>query len=111
MKKIITIILNVLSIISALALAVVTAFCAYDWIRLANTAYAYTVDFWWAMGYYVNLLLIFAPATLVFALPNFLINRKEETDQKTKKLSLVLSIVSAVVILISIVLCFFTVKY
>ncbi len=106
MKKSITIILNILSIISTLILTIFVVFCAYDWVRLASTPFAYTIDFWWAMDYYAVGMLIFAAATFVFALPNWLINRKAEANQKSKKLSMILSVASAVCIVISIVLYF-----
>ena len=106
MKKPITIILNILSIISAAILVILAAFCAYDWITISNTTFAYSIDFWLVIDYYAVGMLIFAAATFVFSLPDYLINRKDEAFQKSKKLSAVLSILSAICIVISIILYF-----
>ncbi len=102
MKKSITIILNILSIISTLILTVFVVFCAYDWVRLASTDYAYTIDFWLVIDYYAVAMLIFSGAGLVFSIPNCFI----ATTEKSKKTAKILTGAFAAVIIISVILYF-----
>ncbi len=100
MKKTISIILNVLSIISAVITLALVAFCAYDWISLANTDYAYTVEFWLVIDYYAIGALIFAGVGLASAIPNCFIAQSD----KSKKQAKLFSVAFALIVVISVIL-------
>lgn len=102
MKKPLSIILNILSIIAAAISLILAAFCAYDWINLASTDYAYTIDFWLVIDYYAVAMLIFSGAGLVFSIPNCFI----ATTEKSKKTAKILTGAFAAVIIISVILYF-----
>lgn len=100
MKKAISIILNILSIISAVITLILGAFCVYDWISFSNQGYAYTVELWLVVDYYAVGMLIFSGLGLATALPNCFITQSE----KTKKTAKFLTVAFAIVIVISFVL-------
>lgn len=100
MKKAISIILNILSIISAVITLVLVAFCIYDWFSLASTPYAYTVEFWLVIDYYAIGSLIFAGVGLAAAIPNCFIAQND----KSKKQAKILSIAFAFIVVISVIL-------
>lgn len=100
MKKAISIILNVLSIISAVITLIFVAFCAYDWVRIANSDFAYSIDFWLVIDFYALCMLSFSGAGLVFAIPNCFIAQSENV----KKCGKILTAAFALVVIISVVL-------
>lgn len=100
MKKTISIILKILSIISAVITLILAAFCAYDWIAIANTQFAYTVEFWLVIDYYAVAMLIFAGTGAVLSLPNCFI----ADEGKHKKTALIMTVAFAVVVLVSFIL-------
>lgn len=100
MKKPISIILNILSIIAAAISLILASFCAYDWITIANTQFAYTIEFWLVVDYYAVAMLIFSGAGIVFSIPNCFIADSE----KTKKAAKILTAAFALIAIISIVL-------
>lgn len=100
MKKPISIILKILSIISAAITLILAAFCAYDWIKIANTQFAYTVEFWLVVDYYAVAMLIFAGAGVALSLPNCFI----ADEGKPKKTALIMTIAFVAVVLVSLVL-------
>ena len=102
MKKAISIILNVLSIISAAISLILAAFCAYDWITIANTQFAYTIEFWLVVDYYAVAMLIFSGAGIVFSIPNCFI----ATTEKSKKTAKFLAVAFAAVAIVSVFLYF-----
>lgn len=102
MKKPLSIILNILSIIATAISLILAAFCAYDWIKIANTHFAYTVEFWLVVDYYALAVLIFSGAGLVFSIPNCFI----ATTEKSKKTAKFLTVAFAAVIIISVILYF-----
>lgn len=97
MKKTISIILNILSIASAVILSVFVAFFAYDWLRCSFTEYMFTVEFWWAMD--INALCMFVPSLLGLAVtvPNIFIAASE----KIKKTAKIMTIIFAAVVILS----------
>lgn len=102
MKKTISVILNILSIISAVITLIFAAFCIYDWVAISNTAYAYTIEFWLVVDYYAVAMLIFSGAGLIFSIPNCFIAESE----KTKKTAKILTVAFAAVAVISVILYF-----
>ncbi len=102
MKKPISIILNILSIIAATLTLIFAAFCVYDWIAIANTPYAYSIEFWLVVDYYAVAMLIFSGAGLVFSTSNCFI----ADDEKTKRKAKILTIAFAAVAVIAIILYF-----
>lgn len=102
MKKAISVILNVLSGVSAFCLAVLAGFCIYDWIKISNTAFAYSPEFWAVVDYYSKGMMIFSAVGAVLSIPNFFITK----SQRTKKISKVLIAVFALILIISIILYF-----
>lgn len=102
MKKPISIILNILSIIAAAISLILAVFCAYDWINIASTDYAYTVEFWLVIDYYAVAMLIFSGAGLVFSIPNCFI----AITEKSKKTAKILTVAFAAVSIISVILYF-----
>lgn len=102
MKKPLSIILNILSIISASITLIFAAFLVYDWITISNTAYAYTIEFWLVIDYYAVAMLIFSGAGLVFSIPNCFIAESE----KSKKMAKILTVAFAAVVIISVILYF-----
>lgn len=102
MKKPISIILNILSFIAAAITLILVAFCAYDWITIANTQYAYTIEFWLVVDYYAVAMLIFSGAGLIFSIPNCFI-ADNENHKKTAK---IFTIVFATIAIISVILYF-----
>ena len=104
MKKAISIILNILSITAAAVLLVIAFFCAYDWVEISASVFAYSIDFWLVIDIYAIAMLISCAAGLLFAVPNYIISRKNESYKKTRKLSLILTVVFAVCAVLSVVL-------
>lgn len=102
MKKPLSIILNILSIIAAAITLILAAFCAYDWINYASTDYAYTIDFWLVIDYYAVAMLIFSGVGLVFSIPDCFIAMSD----KSKKTAKILTVAFAAVIIISVILYF-----
>lgn len=102
MKKPISVILNILSIIAAVITLILAAFCAYDWVTYSNTQYAYTIEFWLIVDYYAVGMLIFSCAGLVFSIPNCFIADSE----KSKKTAKILTVAFAAVSVIAVVLYF-----
>ncbi len=72
MKKVISIILNILSIASAVLLLGVGVFCVYDMIVFASSPFAGSIDFWMAMRIYVTFLFAFSISGMVTGGINFL---------------------------------------
>lgn len=102
MKKVISVILNVLSITAAVVLLIFAAFCAYDWISLANSAYAYTIEFWLVMDYYAVAMLIISGVGAVFAIPNYFIaeSKKIKTMAKNSSIAFAAMLVASAVLYI-----------
>lgn len=100
MKKIISDLLNVLSIISAVIMFGLSAFCAYDWISLSKTAYSYTLEFWLVIDYYSRGIMIFSIAGFVMTLFNCIIS----TSENIKKISKILCVIFGVVTVAAIAL-------
>lgn len=100
MKKVISVILNILSIISAAAVLLFGGFCIYDWVTLSQTSLAYSIDFWLVVDYYAVALLILSGAGLVLSLINVLI----KPDEKIKKTAKFLLCAFAIVLIVSVVL-------
>lgn len=100
MKKAISIILNVLSIISAAVLLIFAAFCVYDWIIISKTPYAYSIDFWVVIDLYAVGMLSSSLAGLVFAVPNIFVSLSE----KIKKTAKILTITFGAAAIVSVVL-------
>ena len=98
MKKPISIILNVLSITSAVFLLVFAAFCCYDWIIYLD--YMSTYDFWYMMD--TNALCMLTPSAigLVVTVPNIFI----ATSEKVKMTAKIMTIVFAVTTILAIFL-------
>lgn len=102
MKKTISIILNVLSIISAVITFVFGVFCAYDWALLADTDYAYTIEFWLVIDYYAIRMLIFSAIGLIASVIKFFIMPAE----KRKNIIKISLVAFAIIVVLSIVLYF-----
>ncbi len=100
MKKAISIILNIVSIISAVITLFLAAFCVYDWVMLANTFYAYTIEFWLVVDYYAVGMLIFSGVGLATSIPNLFIKPSE----KGKRFAKIMTIAFAIVAVVSAVL-------
>ncbi len=100
MKKAISIILNIISIISAVITLFLAAFCVYDWVMLANTLYAYTIEFWLVVDYYAVGMLIFSGIGLAASTPNLFI----ASSEKGKKTAKIMAIAFAIVAVVSAIL-------
>lgn len=96
MKKATSIILGVLTGISAAITVFLLCFLGYDWVMLSNTAYAFTYEFWSVVDYYAIGLLIFASAGLGLVLPNVFI-------ASTKKGKTVAKVMTAMFLFVDIV--------
>ena len=94
MKKAISIILNVLSIISAVITLILVVFCAYDWIRISNSDFAYSIDFWLVMDFYALCMLCFSEGGLVLTIPNCFIAQSENIKKCSKVLTVSFSLIA-----------------
>lgn len=95
MKKATAIILNIVAIIFAVVILLFGAFCAYDWVTLAKTAYAYTVEFWLVIDYYSGVMITCSLIGLAAAIVNLLTTESEKI-KKTAKIFTFAFIVSTV---------------
>lgn len=100
MKKPLSIILNILSIISAVITVILAAFCAFDWIKLASTSYAYTIEFWMVIDYYALGMLIFSGVGFTLSIVNLFIT----DDGNLKNTPKIMAFLFAAVVIISLVL-------
>ncbi len=96
MKKVISIILNVISIISAGITLFLAAFFVYDWVTLSNTMYAYTIEFWLVVDYYAVGMLIFGGVGLAASIPNLFIAPSEKGKKTAKIMTIAFAIVAVV---------------
>ena len=71
MKNAITVISNVLSVVSMIALLAIGAFCIYDLIAFSASPFAGSIDLWLAMRIYVKLLFAFSITGMVISGINF----------------------------------------
>lgn len=100
MKNTLSTILNILSIASAVILAVLGGFCIYDVIYYSSSVYANSFDYWIAMRFYPSYLFAFSISGMVTTVASFVI--APETRSKTPKVVLfvifVIALISAAVL-------------
>ncbi len=96
MKKTASILLKILSIISAVITVILAAFCAFDWVKLSQTPYAYSIEFWMVIDYYALGLLIFSGIGLALNITNLIITDDENAKNTPKIMAFIFSVVAAV---------------
>lgn len=79
MKNTVSVILNILSIASAVILAVLGGFCIFDIIYYSSTVFAGSIDFWLAMRFYPSYLFAFSFSGIVTTITNLIILPKEHS--------------------------------
>lgn len=100
MNKALSIILNIVAIIFAVVILLFGVFCAYDWLTLAKTPYAYTIEFWLVIDYYSAGMITCSLIGLAATIVNLLTTEIE----KIKKMSKIFTFAFIVLTVISIVL-------
>lgn len=99
MKKAASIILKILSIIFAVITTFLAVFCAFDWIKLASTPYAYSIEFWLVVDYYALGMLIFSGVGLALSVVSLIIAK-----EASKRVQKIMTFVFATVVIVSLVL-------